>query len=263
MNRKRHAEGGKSAPRRRSHPSGHPGTDRVSLARVLSKFGIVSRAQAATVIGNGRVSVNGAIVRSPSRRVDPRNDRISIDGAVIGKRRKVYMLMNKPPGVVTTRSDERGRRTVYGCLPSGMPWMFPVGRLDRETEGLLLFTNDTRLVEGIAGPMAGVEKTYNATLDHALSEDHRRLMESGMTLADGTVLKPCIVRTAQPDARTAMIVLREGKNRQIRRMCEECGYRIVRLRRIAIGPLRLGKLPLGGVRPLDAQEKLALLALIE
>lgn len=263
MNRSRRTRRGASTVPSGTRGRPKRGPDRVSLARVLSKFGIVSRAQAVSAIAGGRVTVNGAVVRLPSLRVDPRSDRIAVDGKVVAKRQRVYIVMNKPTGVVTTRSDERGRQTVYQYLPPGTPWVFPIGRLDRDTEGLLLLTNDTRLVEGIASPMRGAEKTYEATLDRPLSESHRASMSAGLTLADGTILRPCVVRPAGADARKAIFILREGKNRQIRRMCEECGYGILALRRIAIGPLRLGDLPVGGSRPLSAREQTELLTLIQ
>ncbi len=223
---------------------------RISLGRLLSKFGVASRTRAADVIAAGRVAVNGAVVRRPERWVDPRADRVTVDGREIRARPFVYYAMHKPAGVVTTRSDERGRRTVYDLLPREAGWVFPVGRLDRETSGLLLFTNDTKLGNQLTDPGFHVPRTYIVTTDRPLDPLHRRMMEGGMRLdPDKQPLRPATV-SGGPRATEAEITIHEGRNRQVRRMFEQCGYTVTALHRTRIGPLSLGPLDPGSVRRL-------------
>lgn len=236
----------------------HTGTgDQVSLARLLSKFGFASRSQAGGLIAEGRVRVNGQVVRSTARRVNPRTDRVSVDGDAVHARKFVYVALHKPVGLVTSRADEHGRSTVYKLLSAGERWMFPVGRLDKETSGLLLFTNDTRWGEGITSPGSGITKTYRAHLDAPLSEAHRRVMEAGMVLEDGERLLPATVRSCDGGF-VAEVTLREGRNRQVRRMFAQLGYAVTALHRIRIGPVALGALASGQSRPLRPEEVAAL-----
>lgn len=234
------------------------GAHQVSLARALSKLGMASRSQAARLIQRGDVRVNGRIVRVASTWVDLKADTIALAGKDIRPRQKVYLAMNKPAGVVTTRSDERGRRTIYHLVPPGTPWVFPVGRLDKESTGLLILSNDTRFGEIITNPMSHVTKEYEVRLDKSLTPDHRIRMESGMTLHDGSRLLPVQVFLSAADVTSVRLVLHEGRNRQIRKMCEELGYFIRSLCRVAIGPVRLEGLPEGEVRHLRASEVSAL-----
>jgi 23S rRNA pseudouridine2605 synthase len=229
----------------------------VSLARLLSKFGVTSRTQAAAAIAGGRVSVNGAVVRSPDRWVDPRTDRVMLDGRLLRSRTHVYYAMHKPAGVVTTRSDERGRATVYDLLPPGAPWVFPVGRLDKETSGLLVLTNDTRLGEHLTDPGRHVPKTYLVCCDRPLAVPHRREMEKGMEVDRGERLLPAVIAPS-PDGNACEVTIREGKNRQVRRMFESFGYTVITLHRTRIGSLSLGTLAAGEVRPLLPREVEAL-----
>lgn len=224
----------------------------MSLARVLSKFGVVSRRVGEGWITAGRVSVNGKIVRNPAVRVDPRADRIAVDGAAVRASRFVYLAMNKPAGLVTTRSDERGRPTVYGLLPEGGPAVFPVGRLDRESSGLLLFTNDTRLGEGLTSPRSRVPKTYRVVLDAPLPAGDVRALKKGMVV-DGVAYRSAgVVPGSTPEE--WLVTITEGKNRQIRRMLAALGREVRDLRRISIGGLMLGGLAPGQVRRLTPQE---------
>lgn len=235
------------------------GKNQVTLSRALSKLGIASRAQARALILQGKISVNKRIVRSPLVWVDPREDRISVAGKTVQKAERVYLALHKPCGFVTTRSDEMGRKTVYDLLPEELDWVFPVGRLDKESSGLLLLTNDTRFGERVTNPALKIPKVYVVQFDRPLQEaDHKR-MESGMTLSDGTRTLPAGVRVSTGDPATCEITLCEGKNRQIRRMGEELGYEVVSLKRVSIGGIRLGNLKEGGVRPLTAAEKQGIL----
>ena len=232
------------------------GKNQVTLARALSKLGIASRAQARMLIRQGKISVNRKTVRSPLVWVDPREDRILLAGKTAQKAERVYLALHKPPGFVTTRSDEMGRKTVYHLLPEGLAWVFPVGRLDKESSGLLLLTNDTRFGESVTSPTSKIPKVYVVQFDRPLQEADRMRMESGMTLSDGTRTLTANVSISSNDPATCEITLREGKNRQIRRMGEELGYGVVSLKRVSIGSIRLGNLGEGEVRSLtDAERK--------
>lgn len=235
-------------------------TDRrqITLARALSKFGVASRTQARALVFSGRVRVNGAVASSPDAWVDPQQARITIDQKPLRQKQFLYLKMNKPVGVVTTRSDELGRMTVFDVLPEDMKHLFPVGRLDKDTAGLLLFTNDTQWGNSITSPASKVPKTYVVEIDKPLRpEDHRRL-EQPFSLSDGRLLKPARVIVTRGEPRMLTMTIVEGKNRQIRRMLEQIGYTVRFLTRISIGPVLLGNLSSGTVEHLSAQELEAL-----
>lgn len=233
---------------------------KVSLARVLSKLGYCSRTQAQALIQAGRVQVNGAVQRSPSLRVDVRRDRITVDGQWVTAAAKVYLILNKPRGLVTTTTDERGRETVYRCLTdSSLPWVSPVGRLDKASEGLLLFTNDTQWAARILDPAAHLDKTYHVQIN-CVADDHLlEQMRNGVVDAEET-LRAKSVRLLRHGRRNSWleIVLDEGKNRHIRRMLEALDVSVLRLVRVSIGPLELGELKKGEYRHLTVAERDAL-----
>jgi 23S rRNA pseudouridine2605 synthase len=214
----------------------------VSLARALSKLGYSSRSVAGELIAAGNVSVNGNVVRNPSFRCDPARDDISVAGKKVAEASLICIVLNKPAGVVTTRSDEKGRATVYDCLGETGQWMFPVGRLDRDTEGLLLMTNDHRLGNRLTDPSSKVPKTYRVELDRPLEEHDREVLRLGMVL-DGERLRPAGISAS--GKRVVECTITEGKNRQIRRMFASLGYTVTGLRRTAIGCFTLGGLKPG------------------
>lgn len=228
--------------------------DPVTLARALSKLGYSSRSQARSLIASGRVSVDGRVVRDPDRWIDLRSAKVGLDGDTIRKKRHIYLALHKPAGYVTTRSDERARATVYDLLGEKRDWIFPVGRLDRDTSGLLLFTNDTAFGDALTNPDCHVSKTYRVRLDRPLAEPDARRMESGMLLDERTKLRPATVARVPGSETEVEVTIDEGKNRQIRRMCESLGYGIESLHRTRIGSLELGTLAAGKTRMLGKAE---------
>jgi 23S rRNA pseudouridine2605 synthase len=231
-----------------------PGKSHVSLERALSKLGVASRAQARPIIEAGRVAVGGRITKNPLAWVDLSRETLQLDGRPVAKAPRVYLAMNKPAGIVTTRSDERGRRTVYDLLPEGLPPVFPVGRLDRDTSGLLLFTNDTRWADALTDPNTKIPKTYRARVDRPATDADAAALARPIVLDDGTRLRAARVRRDPNDAARFEITIEEGKNRQIRRACETVGLTVVELERISIGPLTLGRLVPGATCRLDANQ---------
>ena len=238
---------------------------RVSLARALSKLGVCSRAQAREWVEAGRVAVNGRCVTDPERRVDPDCDRLTVDGTPVSRAESIYIMMHKPKDVVTTRSDERGRRTIYDVLAAADPrgaapaWVFPVGRLDRDSSGLLLLTNDTRWGARIAAPDSHVPKVYHVRVTPPIVPEDLARLAAGVPLADGPTA-PVEVVVVRRSARGTWLelTLTEGRNRQIRRMCARLGYRVETLVRIRIGGVALGELKPGEVRRLTEREVAAL-----
>jgi len=211
------------------------------------------------LIRAGRVRLNGAVARNPEAATRFGRDRIEVDGKRIGESARVYLVMNKPRGVVTTTEDEQGRETVYGILPEGLPWVGPVGRLDKASEGLLLFTNDSEWAARVTAPETHLDKTYHVQIGVRANDELLRALEEGVR-HDGELLKAkraSALRRGEKNAWIA-IVLDEGKNRQIRRMLEALGVEVLRLVRVAIGPLELGTLAKGATRKITSAEKRAL-----
>lgn len=187
-------------------------------------------------------------------------DRIEIDGQPLAVSTKVYLALNKPRGVVTSASDEKGRETVYAYLPKDLPWIAPVGRLDKASEGLLLLTNDSEWAARITAPETHLDKTYHVQIGAIASEALLKSLQAGIRTDGRELLKAkraSVLREGEQNS-WLEIVLDEGKNRQIRRMLEHCGVQVLRLVRVAIGPLALGDLPQGARRVLTKEEKLAL-----
>lgn len=240
-------------------------------------MGYCSRSQAAALARDGRVKVNGRVVRDPETPVHPGHDHFAVDDAVVDKRPKIYLAMNKPRGVITTASDERGRTTVYellvpalglprlkndtlnlrkGPIPGGTDWVSPVGRLDKASEGLLLFTNDSTWAARITDPNSHVEKRYHVQVNCVADDAVLAKIRRGVTV-DGERLRVRsvgVVRTGHKNS-WLEIVLDEGKNRHIRRLLEALNVEVLRLIRVAVGPMELGDLRKGTVRSLTTEEK--------
>lgn len=233
---------------------------KIGLARALSKLGYCSRSQAFTLIREGKVGLNGRICRLPEAPVDLERDRIEVGGERVAAAPRVYLMLNKPRGLVTTASDEQGRQTVYSLLPAAIPWLGPVGRLDKASEGLLLMTNDSEWAARITDPKSHLEKTYHVQVRGGAGPGLLEAMQKGVRTAGGDLLKVRRARILRAGAKNAWLelVLDEGKNRHIRRMLEALGVEVLRLVRIAIGPLALGELRKGAVRELSREEKRAL-----
>ncbi|HMK28103.1 MAG TPA: pseudouridine synthase [Terriglobales bacterium] len=233
---------------------------RVGLARALSKLGYCSRSRASELIRAGRVTLNGKISRNPEAPVSLDEDSICVDSYPLPDPGKVYWMLNKPRGVVTTAADEKNRRTVYSCLPDGLPWMGPVGRLDKASEGLLLLTNDSVWSARLLAPQTHLDKTYHVQVAGLIGASVIESLTRGMLMPEGARLSAKKVRLLRQGDRNSWleIVLDEGKNRQIRRMLEQLGIGVLRLVRVAIGSLTLGDLAKGAARPLTAPEKSAL-----
>lgn len=230
------------------------------LARILSKLGYCSRARAVELIRAGRVRVNGALRREPETPCRLGKDRIEVDGKSVAASRKIYVMLNKPRGIVTTASDEKGRDTVYKFLGAELPWVAPVGRLDKASEGLLLLTNDSEWAARITAPETRVDKTYDVQIGQIADGALLEALKHGVRTTDGDVLRVKQASVLRQGERNCWleIILDEGKNRHIRRMLEASGVEVLRLIRVAIGPLALGQLPKSRVRALTAEEKLSL-----
>lgn len=228
---------------------------RIGLARVLSKLGYCSRAQAFALIRAGKVSLNGKVTRNPEAPVRERRDQIAVHGMSLAAARKIYVMLNKPRAVITTASDERGRATVYSLLPPHLPWLAPVGRLDKASEGLLLLTNDSKWAARITDPQCHLDKTYHVQIAAIPDQQLLTLLTAGVR-SGAELLKvksAAIIRSGLKNA-WLEIVLDEGRNRQIRRIFEALGIELLRLVRVSVGPLELGDLPKGAHRHLTPKE---------
>jgi pseudouridine synthase len=226
-----------------------------TLERVLSKAGLGSRTEARAWIARGRVQVNGRVARDPDAWVDLERDRVSFDGKPLRAGARLYLLMYKPKGYLTTYRDPQGRPTIYDLLPEGTPYVSPVGRLDLDTSGLLILTNDTQLAERLTNPDYHVPKTYLVKASRHLTDDDLDALRRGLELRDGPTRPAAVTRLRESGGKTVFeITITEGRNRQVRRMVEALEAKVLKLVRVAIGPLRIGKMQIGSVRELSAEE---------
>ncbi|BFI95825.1 MAG: pseudouridine synthase [Rhodanobacter sp.] len=240
----------------RVRQSGSQGGKRHGVARALSKLGVCSRSQAEVAVRAGRVAVDGRVVHDPEHPVDAERQRISLDGAAVKAVQRVYLAINKPRGIVVSAADERGRDTVYDLLrDAALPWLGPVGRLDKASEGLLLLSNDSVWAAGITEPDTHLDKTYHVQVAGQPDAEALAAMLAGVR--DGADwLKARKVMPLRAGEKNAWleVVLDEGRNRHIRRLLAALGFEVLRLVRVAIGPLQLGELAKGQWRHLDLAE---------
>jgi 23S rRNA pseudouridine2605 synthase len=228
----------------------------MTLDRVLSRFGLASRTAARDAILSGRVKVNGRINRDPDHWTDPRVDSIHVDGNRVRQAHKIYLLFYKPKGVITSHGDPGGRKTVYDCLGPEVAWVSPVGRLDKDTSGLLLLTNDTDFANHVTDPASGVRKTYLVKANTLVGDELVGKLAQGLELKRGDWAQPQSVRRVEDRGKYSWleIVLTEGKNREVRRLLEAVGLKALKLVRTRIGPCTLEGLQVGKWRNLTPVE---------
>ena len=223
---------------------------------MLSKAGAGSRTEARKWIAAGRVKVNDRVVQTPDAWIDLERDRVLLDGKPLEREARIYLLLHKPIGYLTTYRDPEGRPTVYDLLPDRDRYLFPVGRLDMETSGLLILTNDTQFAERLTNPDYHVPKRYSVKTSKALSDEQLDQLRRGIELRDG-MTRPAIVERVGKSKFD--ITITEGRNRQVRRMVEALDARVEKLVRVAIGDIVIGDLASGAVRELTADEVRSLL----
>lgn len=233
-----------------------------TLERVLSKAGLGSRTEARKWIGAGRVKVNGRVEGDPNRWVDLERDRVLFDDQPLASAEKAYLLLYKPTGYLTTYHDPEGRPTIFDLLPDRDRYLFPVGRLDLDTSGLLILTNDTAFAELLTNPGYHVPKRYRVKASRRLSEEDLNQLRNGVELRDGPTRPATVEHLRDPGGRTVFeITITEGRNRQVRRMVEALGAKVVKLVRVAIGPIGVEGLASGATRSLTAEEVQSLIGL--
>jgi pseudouridine synthase len=231
-----------------------------TLERVFSKAGAGSRTEARSWIGNGQVRVNGIVVRNPDHWVELGKDRITLDGKPLIAAKKIYILLYKPKGYVVSHGDPEGRPTVYHLVRDAGQWLSPVGRLDLDTSGLLILTNDTQFAERVMNPDHKVPKTYQIKASTLLSDEQIERLRSGVELSDGPT-RPAVVERLRDSGKYTHLemTITEGRNRQVRRMLEAIDSKVLKLVRTAIGGIRIGDLQVGKWRPLTEDEVLNLM----
>jgi len=232
-----------------------PDRNTVSLERALSKLGLASRAQAHALILDGRVSISGRTIRNPATRIVPEHAAITIDGAAQPKAARITIVLHKPRGYVTTRTDPEGRKTVYDLLADLPQRVVPVGRLDLATSGLLILTNDTQFANWLADPQSAVPRVYLATVENRATQDVAAELMKGI-LVDGErlIASSAVVRKASSRESHLVLTLEQGRNREVRRLLAAVGHPVTQLRRVQFGGLALGTLAAGKWRRLSEQE---------
>jgi pseudouridine synthase len=230
-----------------------------TLERVLSKAGLGSRTEARSWIAAKRVRVNGRVIENPDHWVDLERDRVLFDGRLVKPGHRLYLLLYKPKGYITTYKDPEGRPTVYDLLRDVKEYLAPVGRLDLDTTGLLILTNDTQFAERLTNPAQKLPKTYQVKASTRLSDEQLERLRRGVELDDGPTRPAIVTRLRDSEKYTHVeITITEGRNRQVRRMFEAIGTKVLKLVRTAIGPVRIGDLAIGKYRALAAEEVAAL-----
>ena len=231
--------------------------NKIRLQKHLAECGIASRRKAEELIEMGKVKVNGHVAII-GQKVDPKRDKITVRGktVVAGKTEKVYIMLHKPRGFVTTTSDEKGRKCVTDLVKDAGERLFPVGRLDMNSEGLLFMTNDGEFANKLTHPSSHVNKTYRVTVAGQVEDEKLLTLSEGSIALDGKKVLPCdcFVAERKPDRTVLIFVISEGRNRQIRRMCEAVNLEVLRLKRTEIAGVKLGMLPRGSWRNLNERE---------
>jgi len=228
---------------------------KIRLQKFLSEAGVASRRQGEKLIVAGKITVDGQVVRLLGTKVDPAKHQIAINGKIIRAKVKRFLALNKPPKILCTRQDTHNRSTVFDLLPNVFGHLFTIGRLDSDSEGLVLLTNDGEFCQTVAHPRHGMPKTYNVTLAKRIDSVVLKSLTTGLN-DDGDFLKAKHAKLLYANNTRSQVelVLEEGKNREIRRMFKVLGYRVLLLQRIAVGPVKLGELPLGKWRVLSQAE---------
>jgi pseudouridine synthase len=226
-----------------------------TLERVLSKAGLGSRTEARSWIGAGRVRVNGKLIQTPDHWVELGRDQVTLDGKPVRAAEPVYLLLYKPKGYLTTYKDPEGRPTVYDLIAGAGTWVAPVGRLDLDTSGLLILTNDNQFAERLTNPEFKAPKSYLVKASTQLTDEQIQRLRSGVELDDGPTRPATVSRLRDSGKYTHLeITITEGRNRQVRRMIEAVGSKVLKLVRTAIGPVTIGDLPIGKWRKLTPAE---------
>lgn len=228
-----------------------------NIIRTLSKLGVCSRKQACEWVLAGRVQIKGRIIRDPGFKVRS-GESILLDGKPALKKNKIYLMLHKPAGYITSRQDEKGRKTVYGLLREIPEWIFPVGRLDQDSEGLLLFTNDTAWGEKLTNPASQIARTYRVVVDGVPSPEDLQKIQTGMDIGKGEHSQPASVKLLYSNLSSSALemTLTEGKNREVRRIFEKLGKQVRSLLRTRFGPFRLDGLPPGRHRRINPRWEL-------
>jgi 23S rRNA pseudouridine2605 synthase len=229
---------------------------RATLDRVLSKAGIASRTTTREWIEQGRVKVNGRVIRNADHWVETGKDVVHLDGLKVREEKKIYVALNKPTGVVTSFGDNRNRPTVYDYIKNLDRWVFPVGRLDMDTSGLLILTNDTEYGEALLQPESKIPKTYYVKVSGVVGIDEYFKLAYGLDIGRGEISGQAVVREVRASEKYTWfeLTITEGKNRQVRRMCEAIGHAVLKLVRIQVGGMALEDLPIGQFRVLTYKE---------
>jgi len=232
---------------------------KVRLQKYMARAGIASRRSSEEIIAEGRVEVNGKVITEMGYKIDPAQDTVRVDGEELSREKFRYFKLNKPVGVVSTARDPEGRKTVVDYVRHIPQRLYPVGRLDYDSRGLILLTNDGELANILTHPSYEISKTYRVTIRGYLSSEALNRLETGLELEDGPTAPARLSRVEFSENQTSfLLTLHEGRNRQVRRMCSMTGYEVIDLKRIKIGPLQLQNLPEGEVRELTPEEQRAL-----